>query len=73
MHRIQQFECNKFYLIKKSQKGEGFTLCMVCRSDFSVANREENDITRCKDTSKLTGYFNAAQQKRKLTDLVQTQ
>ena len=28
--------CNKFKFIQKSAKGEGFTLCTVCGSNFSV-------------------------------------
>ena len=40
--------------------GEGFALCTVCGSDFSVAHGGENDINRQKNTSKHKGYVNAA-------------
>ena len=37
--------CNKFKFIQKSQKGEGFALCTVRESDFSIAHGGENDIS----------------------------
>ena len=44
--------CNRFKFIQKSVKGEGFALCTMCGSDFSVVHGGENDINRHKDTSK---------------------
>ena len=61
--------CNKFKFIQKSRKGEGFALCTVCGSDFSIAHGGENYINRHKNTSEHRGYVNAAQQQRKLTDI----
>ena len=61
--------CNKFKFIQKSTKSEGFALCTVCGSDFSVVQGGENDINRYKGTSKHKIYVDAAQQERKLTDL----
>ena len=43
---------------------EGFALCTVCRSDFSVAYGGENDINRHKDTSKRKGYVDTAQRQK---------
>ena len=40
--------------------GEGFALCTVCGSNFSVAHGGENDINRQKNTSKHKGSVNAA-------------
>ena len=60
--------CNRFKFVQKSQKGEGFALCTVYGSDFSVAREGENDINREKDTSQHKGYVDAAQPQRKLTD-----
>ena len=64
--------CNKFKFIQKSTKSEGFALCTVCGSDFSVVQGGENDINRCKDTSKHKVYVDTAQQERKLSDLGET-
>ena len=61
--------CNKCKFIQKSAKGEGFTLCTVCGSNFSVVHGGENNINRYKDTSKHKVYVDAVQQKKKLTDL----
>ena len=36
--------CNKFKFIQKSWTREGFALCTVCGSDFSVTHEGENDI-----------------------------
>ena len=55
-------------LFRNPGKGEVFTSCTVCGSNFSVAQWGENDINRHKDTSKHKGYVDAAQQQRKLTD-----
>ena len=52
--------CNKFKSIQKYRKGDGFSLCTVCRSDVSVAHVGEYE-----DTSK---YMNSTQRQRKLTD-----
>ena len=52
--------CNKLNFIQKSAKGEGFTLCTVWGSDFSVVHGGENDINRYKDTSKHKVYVDAA-------------
>ena len=60
--------CNKFKSIQKSWRGEGFTLCTVCGSNFSVVLGGENDINRHKDTSKYKGYVDAAEWQRKLTN-----
>ena len=60
--------CNKFKFIKESRKGEGFALCTVCGSNFSVAYGGENGINRHKDTSKHKGHVDASQRQRKLTD-----
>ena len=69
LYEIQRSSCsNKFELIQKSRKGEGFALCSLRGSDFSVAHGGENDINRHKDSSKHKGYVDAAQQQRKLTD-----
>lgn len=38
--------------IQKCWKGEGFVLCTVCGSGFSIAHGGENDINRHKDNSK---------------------
>ena len=53
--------CEIQRIIQKSQTGEGFALCTVCRSDFSVAYGGENDINRHKYTSKHKGYVDTAQ------------
>ena len=59
---------NKF--IQKSRKGDGFALCNVSGSNFSIAHGGKNYINRHKDTSKHQGYVDAAQLQRKLTDLL---
>ena len=48
---FNESQCNKLKFNHKSRKGEGFALCTVCGSNFSVAHGE-NDINRHKDTSK---------------------
>ena len=58
--KFNNSQYNKFKLIQKSQKSEGFALCIVCGSDFSVAHRAENDINRHKDTSNHKGYVDVA-------------
>ena len=65
--------CNKFKFIQKSWKGEGFVLCTVCGSDFSIAYGGQNDINRLdrhKDPLNHMGYVDAAQWQRKLTAFV---
>ena len=46
----EKFNGSNFKFIQKSWTGEGFALCIVCRSDFSVAHEVENDIIRHKAT-----------------------
>ena len=58
--KLNHLWCNKSKFIQKSQKGEGFVLCTVCGSDFSVAHGGESNINRHKDTSKHRGYVDAA-------------
>ena len=57
--------CNKFQF---TQKGGGFALCIVCRSDFNVEHGGENNSNIHKDTSKPKRYVDAVQQQRKLTN-----
>ena len=57
--------CNKFQF---TQKGGGFALCIVCRSDFNVEHGGENNSNIHKDTSKHKRYVDAVQQQRKLTN-----
>ena len=63
--KFNDSSCNKFKLIQKAAKDEGFAWCTLCGSDFSVVHGGENDINR----SKHKVYVDAAQQERKLTDL----
>ena len=60
--------CNKFKFIQKSRKGEGFALCTVCGSEFSVAHGGENDINRHNDTSQHKGIVDTTQRQRKRTN-----
>ena len=51
---------NKIKFMQISRKGEGFALCAICGSDFSVEQGGENDVNRHKDTSKQKGHVDAA-------------
>ena len=65
---IQRFVMQQIQFLEKSRKSEGFALCAVCGSNFSIEHGRENDTNRHKDTSKHEGYVNAAQQQKKLTN-----
>ena len=58
--KLNHLWCNKSKFIQKPQKGEGFVLCTVCGSNFSVAHGGESNINRHKDTSTHRGYVDAA-------------
>ena len=60
--------CNKFKFVQKSRKDEGFALCTLCGSDFSVPHGGQNDVSRNNNTSKHKGYVDTVQQQWKLTD-----
>ena len=66
--KFDNSSCNIFKFIQKSRKGEGFALCTVCGSEFSVAHGGENDINRHKDTSQHKGLVDTAQRQRKRTN-----
>ena len=67
--KFNNSQCYKCKFIQKSRKVEGFTLCTMCGSDFSIAQEEKMiSVDRYKETSKHKGYVDAAQRQRKSTN-----